>query len=195
MLSTLQLWDRDVLIWIHQNLHGALGNDIIPYFRKANFWIPLYVVLVVFFIKWWRAKAFIPVLFLVASVGLSDLISVHVFKNNIQRLRPCHFLVSDPQFEPLINCGGQYGFVSSHAANHMAMAVFLVMLFQTGGNKWRYAWLAWAVLIGFSQVYVGVHYPLDVICGFLLGGFIGWTLSKIMKRYFPSFFESRPAIA
>lgn len=180
--------DANVLFWIHRNLHTELGDTIIPYFRKAKFWIPLYIVLVALCIKWWRLRGFIPVAFIAASIAIADLLSVHLFKNNVLRLRPCHTYEMDTRLDLLISCGGQYGFVSSHASNHMAMAIFLMTLFVASSPKLRWLWFGWAVLIGFSQVYVGVHYPLDVICGFILGGSIGYLMARIMKKYFPEFY-------
>lgn len=191
IFTNIDSFDARLLFWIHEHLHSDTGNAILPYFRKAKFWIPLYAVLLAFFIKWWKWKAWIPTLFLAASIGLSDLISVHLFKNNILRLRPCHTYESDPRLDLLIPCGGQYGFVSSHASNHMAMAVFLMCLFAGTSPKLRWIWFFWAFMIGFSQVYVGVHYPLDVFCGFILGGVIGFIMSRINSRYFPEFFSFR----
>ena len=191
ILTYIDSQDARILFWIHEHLHSEVGDAVIPYFRKAKFWIPLYVLLIGFFIKWWKYRAWIPVMFVGASIGLSDLISVHLFKNNVMRLRPCHTFEFDSRLDLLISCGGKFGFVSSHASNHMAMAVFLMFLFAKSSPRLRWAWFFWAFMIGFSQVYVGVHYPLDVFCGFILGGVIGFIMSGINSRYFPEFFSFR----
>ncbi|MCO6461479.1 MAG: phosphatase PAP2 family protein [Saprospiraceae bacterium] len=191
MIDSLVNWDTEAILWIHRNLHSALGNVIIPWLRKPTFWIPLYLVIIYVFIRKWRRRAWIVICYLLACVGISDLVSVHLFKNIFMRLRPCHTLMDKPDFELLVNCGGQYGFVSSHAVNHMAMAVFLYILFKFNKMKLNFLWILWALVIGFAQIYVGVHYPLDVICGFVVGGLIGWMCTLILRSTFPEFFREK----
>ena len=129
LFSDIISWDSEVLFWIHKHLHSSWGNMIIPYFRIPLFWLPLYLVLVGFLVYWWRKKFWIPLLFLVGTVGMTDYISVHAFKKQVERPRPCHTYSDDLRLEMLIPCGGKYGFVSTHATNHMGMAVFLIFLF------------------------------------------------------------------
>ena len=117
-----------------------------------------------------------------ATVGTADFISSGLIKKNIQRLRPCN----DPVFREMVHlrlprCGGGYSFPSSHAANHFAAAVFLAMLF---GRRKRWVWPAlfgWAASIALMQVYVGVHYPADILGGAAVGilvGFIGYEMGR-----------------
>ena len=82
-----------------------------------------------------------------------------------------------------VSCGGGYSFPSSHAANHFALAVFLIGIFGFAGQWQQKALLAWAGLIAFSQVYVGVHYPLDVICGAILGVLAGYLSLYFWRKY------------
>lgn len=185
--------DAEVLFWIHEHLHSGWGNEIFPYFRIPLFWLPLYIILAGFFVYWWRKKFWIPLLFLAGTVGITDYVSVHAFKKQVERPRPCHTYEKDGRLELLIPCGGKFGFVSTHAANHMAMAAFLILLFRNTSPGRRWWWLFWAFLVGFSQVYVGVHYPFDVLCGFIFGGIMGFTTSYIMKKYFPYFFITLPS--
>ncbi len=193
MLHQILNWDQEALLWIHRHMHGTAPNAVIPYLRKPMFWLPLYIGLIFYFIRQWRVKAYIPILFLGAGVGVADLMSVHLFKNYFQRLRPCHSLSDVPGFDLLVNCGGQFGFVSSHAANHMSMAVFLLLLTRESWGRWSYLWIFWALMIGFAQVYVGVHYPLDVLAGFLLGGVIGLAFYRLMSNFFPDFNNQKRA--
>ena len=190
MIEQMLAWDKEVILWIHRNLHSNIGDIIIPWLRKPTFWIPLYILIIYIFIKWWKARGLIVVAILGSCVGVSDIISVHLFKNIFQRLRPCHTLMDNPDFNLLVNCGGKYGFVSSHAVNHMAMAVFLFYLFKHRVGKYHQWWILWAIIIGFAQVYVGVHYPLDVLCGFVIGGVIGWGFAYCTQRFFPEFMTS-----
>lgn len=187
MLQQIINLDQEVLLWIHRHLHGTVSNAIIPFLRKPLFWLPLYLILIGYFIRLWRVKAYIPILCLGVCVGVADFLSVHLFKNYFKRLRPCHSLDDVPGFDLLVNCGGQFGFISSHATNHMAMAVFLFLLTRKRWGRWSYLWIFWAILIGFAQVFVGVHYPLDVLVGFLFGGVIGLAFYQLMNNFFPAF--------
>jgi undecaprenyl-diphosphatase len=104
----------------------------------------------------------------------SDTGSVQLFKNTVLRLRPCY----EPALADLVRlvpggCGGRYGFISSHAANHFAIAAFMTGVLQRRPRWAGAALLAWAALIAASRVYLGVHYPGDVLAGGLYGLVVG----------------------
>src|SRR5690606_41271822 len=109
-------------------------------------------------------------------------------KKNVKRVRPCNDLVFKNEVNIRVRCGSGFSFTSSHATNHFAMAFFWIALFR---HRWKHTlWLCitWASLISFSQIYVGVHYPVDIICGALLGILIGTGVGYLFKRFFPDFF-------
>ena len=192
-ISNLQSIDSEILFWIHRNLHSSIGNAIIHYLRIPIFWLPLYILILGIFIKKWKLKFWIPLLIIGFTVGLCDYTSVHLFKKQIERPRPCYMYENDPRLDLLIPCGGKYGFISTHAANHMAIAVFLFSLLGRKAPRLKWLWILWALSIGFAQVYVGVHYPLDVLCGFLYGGLIGYISIRLFIKFFPSFFTNERA--
>ncbi len=140
-------------------------------------WAPLYAVLLFMMWKVYR-KGFLVALPLIAlMVTITDQVSVVLFKDIFERLRPCH----DPALEGLVrivrnHCGGSYGFISSHASNTFGVAIFAGMILKV-----RYKWvmpvlLLWATIICYSRVYLGVHFPGDVIVGALVGAITGYLI-------------------
>jgi undecaprenyl-diphosphatase len=144
-------------------------------------WIPFYVVLAVlmgFKFKW---KLLIILPFAGLLIFFADQISVHFFKDVFLRLRPCH----NPTIADLVHivndhCGGKYGFVSSHAANTFALAVFVGLVLKNH-FKWMLSFmLVWATIVSYSRIYLGVHYPGDVLGGALLGASIGFVIWRAL---------------
>lgn len=174
--------DIPLIQWIHQDLHNRVLDFIMPYLRMKTFWIPLYLVLIFYLYKWYKKYFWLPILFLAATAGLTDFSNSSLIKNEVARLRPCNDERVKDTLEVLVPCGGGYSFMSSHASNHMAIAVFMFLLLLYRKNKWRYVWILWALIIGFAQIYVGVHYPTDVLLGFIYGGLIGWGMYVFFEK-------------
>ena len=173
--------DADILLWI--NGHSAPWLDSLMWtISAAKTWIPLYVLLaglIVWKYRSWKTVLVILVGFGVA-VGLSDFICSGVIKPLVCRLRPTH----EPALDPirLVNgyVGGRYGFCSSHAANTMAVGMLFSLLYK---NKLATASLmAWVALVCYSRMYLGVHYPSDIICGLAVGALwvvlVYWVLTR-----------------
>ena len=125
------------------------------------------------------------ILLVVVLIFLSDWTSVHLFKNIFQRLRPCH----NPDIAQLVHlvnnhCGGQYGFVSSHAANVFALAGYTLLIIKN--RYFTIGIIFWAILVGYSRIYLGVHYPGDILGGAALGFGIGilvyWLYRLLGKK-------------
>jgi undecaprenyl-diphosphatase len=173
MLQTLQSLDVGIFRFINGSMSNPLFDALLPWFREKWFWAPAYLFVIAFTFEHFGKKA-LPVLFgLVLTVSASDMISSQLVKKSIQRLRPCN----DPEMSALVHlrapCGSGYSFTSSHASNHFAVAVFLWCMFGRLGRWVKPVVFAWAALVALSQVYVGVHYPFDVMAGALLGMAIG----------------------
>ncbi|GJM34616.1 MAG: hypothetical protein DHS20C18_36170 [Saprospiraceae bacterium] len=105
------------------------------------------------------------------TIAVADGASSQLIKKNVKRLRPCR--TEALAVNLLVPCGGGYSFTSSHATNHFAIALLLIMVFGKRFRQIKWPLLLWAASIAYGQVYVGVHYPIDVIAGGLLGSLIG----------------------
>jgi len=129
--------------------------------------------------------------FFLMTASVSDYVSSSIIKPTVERLRPCN----DDQISHLVihrvTCGNGYSFPSSHATNHMGMAVFLLLLFKNVFAKGRYIFLLWAIIISFAQVYVGVHYPSDILGGWILGTIIAVVFYKVLQFYIKHYFSER----
>ncbi|HQW12606.1 MAG TPA: phosphatase PAP2 family protein [Saprospiraceae bacterium] len=165
--------DIPVIYWIHQVLHNTVLDELMPYIRMPLVWIPLYLFIIYLFIRWFGKKFWIPLLFLAAAVGFSDYSNSSIIKKLAQRPRPCNEVEVRAHLDVLVPCGSGYSFMSSHAANHMAIGYFMYLIMRRKKNKWAAIWLLWAAIIGFAQVYVGVHYPIDALSGAVYGALIG----------------------
>ncbi len=154
--------------------------DPIMIFLSAKFvWIPLYLYLIFLLYAQYGKRFWIPLLFILISLILSDQFTSSFMKPYFQRLRPCLDQSLAIVVEVVKGCGGKYGFASSHAANTMGLAVFYLMLLKKKKEILAYAIFNWALMVGYSRAYLGVHYPGDVIVGFLVGGFFGYLCYQL----------------
>jgi len=175
MLGFLNQIDTELFLFIN-SWHNDFFDVVMVYVSSKLFWLPFYLFLLYMVIKEYKWKSLIILLFVALLITLTDQSSVQLFKNVFQRLRPCH----NPDIQSLVHtveyCGGRYGFVSSHATNYFGIIVFVSGLLYS-----RYKWLPWVLvfwglLIIYSRIYLGVHYPGDVIGGTILGAGIGWMV-------------------
>lgn len=185
LLEHLDAWDRSLFLAIN-GLHSSFSDAVMSQVSEPLTWIPVYLLLL-FLLKQrfgWNGLAWsVPVIALM--VLCSDSGSVVLFKNTVQRLRPSHVealngsihLLTDEKGEFLR--GGSFGFVSSHASNHFAIAVFMIGVLHGSLRGLAPVLIGWAVVIGYSRIYLGMHYPGDVLVGALYGVLIGWSFALL----------------
>lgn len=139
------------------------------------FWFPFYALLIYILWRHFGRECWKPLLTIGLLILSSDQISSHLIKNAVKRPRPSHeaaliHLIHLSKAGP----GGLYGFVSSHTANAFALTVFLYLLLNKSYRLLHVVLFSWALLVSYSRVYNGVHYPLDVITAALIGVLLGW---------------------
>ena len=192
MPDYLLQFDRHLFHFINHDLTNPFFDWIMPWLRNRYNWIPLYVFVVGFCIWKFKKTGLVIIAMIALSFGFADFTSAHIAKMAVNRLRPCNDPVVSITDISRVDCGTGYSFPSTHATDHFAMAFCAILIFY---KRWRRIWLwgiLWAGLISFAQVYVGVHYPIDVFCGAIYGALVGclfgWLFKKIsetalFKRY------------
>jgi len=178
--------DAELLLLI--NGWNSKGADEVM-FSISNKWssLPVYAGLAIYFHRNYRQRFLTIVLLVAAMILLSDQLS-NIFKYLVERPRPCH----DPALQHLVHrvhdkCGGQFGFYSAHASNTAALATLSSFLIPS--KNARFILISWCVLIGYSRIYLGAHYPGDVIAGWFFGSLIGYSAYRIFVS--PKFFKNQ----
>jgi undecaprenyl-diphosphatase len=177
MLETIGQIDQAVTLLIN-HFSNASADALMIAISDKKTWIPLYLGLLFLFNKIFGWKhSLIVVVAIVLNLVLTDQISVF-FKEYFMRLRPCHETSLLEILKLPDGCGGKFGFVSSHAANTMGLAVLVALILK---NKWMtLAMLSFAIANGYSRIYLGKHYFLDVVGGFVLGVLLAWFVYHAM---------------
>jgi membrane-associated phospholipid phosphatase len=177
-IEALARADGALFHFINDGLSNPLFDLLLPLFREKLFWAPFYLFVGAFVWFNFRRQFWAVLLGAALCTTLSDSVSSRLVKPAVARIRPCNDAARQSDLRLRVAaCGAGYSFTSSHAANHFAAAVFLSGLFGTLHRRIRPALYAWAASVALAQVYVGVHYPADVIGGAVLGSVLGgWVL-------------------
>lgn len=181
-MKALLDFDRWLFQLINAEWTHPVGDLFFPLLRNAFFWSPVYLFLLLFTILNFKSKGWWWCAFFLCCFALTDIISTQIFKESFQRLRPCMDAITAAEARMLIPCSGSFGFVSSHAANHFGMAMFMYGTLHFWAKKWILLAFLWAALVSYAQLYVGAHFPFDVLGGALLGMTIGWLVAKVFKK-------------
>lgn len=185
LLPYLQNLDRALLLAINR-AHCPAGDAVMIFASNRTVWFPAYGLLIAGLIYLFRRRAWLLLPLLMLTVALADSISSRLFKPFFARLRPCH----EERLAALLHlpdgCGGQFGFLSSHAANSVALSVFLALVLPAGRFRGLKGLVfLWAALLSYSRMYLGAHYPSDVLGGAAVGALLAWGAATIYKRWSP----------
>jgi len=169
--------DQSVFFLINGN-HSPFWDEIMIFFTQAYTWAAFFILFIFFIIKKYKIRKTLIIFFLlIIAIAFSDQLS-NVSKEFIQRLRPTH----EPAIKDIVHFalkrGGLYGFFSAHASNTMVMAVLSSLIFKN--KTYNYLIFSWIFLIGYTRVYLGMHYPLDVIGGWITGSILGYCVYLII---------------
>ncbi len=168
MIEFLKEFDTQLFLFLN-GINSPFGDFVMYWLSHRFIWIPLYAFLFFLLIRHYGIKALILLVLVVLLITISDQASVHLFKNVFQRLRPCHEPALEGMVYTLGRCGGRFGFISSHASNSFALATFMALVLWNKVRPMAIFMLVWAALVSYSRVYLGVHYPGDILVGAMVG--------------------------
>lgn len=190
-MDTFLQIDQSIFLFINQGLSNSIFDFVLPMLRDKLVWVPVYVFIlsIILFNNRWQTSLYC-VLLVAATMTLSDTMSSKIIKPSVERVRPCNDLQIQDDIILRARCGRGYSFTSSHATNHFSLATILFLLLGPA-FKWRGLLFLWAGLIAFSQVYVGVHYPADILVGALLGIILAYSAFWLFEKIKNSMLENR----
>jgi len=184
MMEELIETDKKILIFLN-GFHSPVLDPVMLLITKTFFWIPLYLFLIFLLFKNYRKEAWFILLGAGITILLGDQITSTLMKPFFERLRPSQ----DPTMQPLLHFvdgyrGGLYGFASSHAANTLGVSLF-IWLHLRSTYRWMGLIFVWSILMTYTRIYLGVHYPGDILVGGIIGllcGWIGFKASEYLRN-------------
>ncbi len=180
MVQQLKAWDEQLLLFLN-HYHADWLDPVVFLITRTEFWIPLYLLLLFVTFRHYRKEGWLVLIGVAVAILLADRITSGLMKPLFLRLRPSH----EPALEGLLHLvndyrGGAYGFASSHAANTMGVAFFFYMLFRNV-TRWISMMFIWAIIMSYTRIYLGVHYPGDILIGALVGILSGYAGFKVFR--------------
>ena len=182
MIKYFSQLDHELFEWIQMHLRYSFLDPIFLAARDKFFWIPLYIILISWVGFKFGRQAWKLFLLILITIIVTDQMNSTLLKKLVRRDRPCNEVYFKDQFVPVLPCSGGYSFPSSHATNHMGIAIMIILTCGRYLGPFKWLFLVWALLIGFSQIYVGVHFPIDIAVGFLEGALLAYTIYSMSQK-------------
>ena len=179
MFNQLKEWDRRLFLYLNGK-HNSFFDVVMYWASDKLFWLPFYAVLLLLVVRYFKKKSGVVLLYIAALIAVSDQLASDLIKDWVKRLRPSHEIALQ-NFIHLskAGAGGPYGFISSHACNSFALFAFLSLIFPRSFMPLKWVLFFWAIVVSYSRIYNGVHYPGDVIAGAIAGSMLGWLFSRL----------------
>lgn len=179
LIKWLEHLDKIFFVLIQHDSDHRFLDPVMLVLREPLTWVPFYAFMLYYSFRAGKQKAWAFILLSVLTFAITDSLTAQVLKPLFGRLRPCHDPGMQAVLREMVDCGGLYSMPSNHAANHFGLASFWYFSIRAiNGRKWSWLWI-WAALICYAQVYVGKHYPFDVLAGGIVGTLTGLGMSRL----------------
>lgn len=180
MINQLESWDKALFQFLNGS-YNSFFDALMPWISNKFVWIPLYALLLYYLIKYSGYKSLYILVGIGVLIFLSDQAASGILKPWVERIRPCYDPSLEGQVHLLKGCGGKYGFASSHASNSFAVAMFAWLMLK---QNIKYIWLLfpWATLVAYSRIYLGVHFPGDIVVGAILGILSAYIVTFAIRK-------------
>jgi len=184
LIETLKLWDTYLFLLIN-GIHAPFFDSFMYAVSEKLCWIPLYISVLYVLIKCWKKESIWLIVAIIICIIISDQVASGILKDLVKRIRPSH--VED--LKGVIHIvhgysGGNYGFASSHAANSFGFALLTSLIFNR--KIYSRSIIMWALITAYSRIYLGVHYPLDVMGGAIIGSLAALLCYWVIRKLRPS---------
>lgn len=186
MIDWIKELDQRLLLFLN-GLHLPWLDQTMYWISEKEVWIPFYLLIIGLIIKEYKWKAIIYIVGIILAITATDQLCSGFMKPFFERFRPSR----DPALENLVHIvneyrGGRFGFASSHAGNSFALATFIFLMFKSE-FKWIKWIFLWAAVVSYTRIYLGVHYPGDILAGGMIGAGFGWLFFRFTQIYFTKF--------